>query len=198
MGCAIAGMHYTGMPVATVLTSEEHLTIGALDNVWLVAAVVLVTSIILGLLLVAAWVDRRFAEWNVDLTVTEQRFRSLFEHHPDAVYSLVRDGRFESVNPAAERITGYTVAEFIHRPSLRLVAHDDVERSRHHFVEALRGHPQHYEAAIIHKLGHEIHVQMTLVPMIVTGKVVGIFGIGKDVTERKQAAQLMHQALHDS
>ena len=199
MGAAITGMHYTGMPSSTVLMPNVEQGSGAFNRILLIATVILAASIIFSLSLIALWVVRRLATQDADLAASEQRFRSLFDHHPDAVYSIDRTGRFVRVNPASEQLTGFTAAEFIGQPSLRFVTREDLERSRHYFVEALRGQPQHYEASIRHKDGSVLNVQMTLVPMIVEDQIVGIFGVAKDITERRQAAaQLMHQALHDS
>lgn len=44
-----------------------------------------------------------------------------------------------------------------------------------------------------------LHLQLTLIPIIVEGSFVGIFGIGKDITKQKeQEKQVRHLAFHDS
>jgi len=55
--------------------------------------------------------ERRLAEDR--LLENEQRYRSLFDRHPDAVYSFDAEGRFVSANAACEGLTGYGLDELI-------------------------------------------------------------------------------------
>jgi PAS domain S-box-containing protein len=64
-----------------------------------------------------------------------------------------------------------------------------------HFRRAAAGEPQTYETAIVHKDGHRVDLQVTNLPIVVEGKVVGVYGIAKDITERKRAEQERTEAL---
>jgi len=47
---------------------------------------------------------------------SEERFRSISENSPDIIYALTREGTFSYVNPAWERIMGYSASETLGRP----------------------------------------------------------------------------------
>ncbi|HET8628398.1 MAG TPA: EAL domain-containing protein [Thermomicrobiales bacterium] len=132
------------------------------------------------------------------LAESEQRYRSLFDHNPDAVFSLDPAGRIVSANAAIEALTGYSVAEALALETAHLVAPDDHERIRRHFAEALAGRAQHVELALRHKRGRPVDAQVTLLPIRVDGRLVGVFGIAKDISARRAyEEQLQHQAFHD-
>lgn len=140
--------------------------------------------------------DRKQAERR--LQASEQQYRSLFDHNPDAVYSFDLNGDFTSANPACEDVSGYTPEELLRSSFEPLIVPEQRERIKEHFQHAAEGRTVRYEATIRHRDGHRVELQVTNVPMIVDGEVVGVFGIAKDVTElRRVQAELEHQALHD-
>ncbi len=138
------------------------------------------------------------------LEESEQRYKSLFEHNPDAVYSFDLEGNFLSGNPACEKISGYTVEELLQMSFVPLTVEEDLERTRQHFEKAVKGEPQNYEIAIIHKDGHRVELNITNTPIVVEGEIIGVYGIAKDVTERKRAEEALHRqneylgALHET
>jgi len=132
------------------------------------------------------------------LEESEQRFRSLFEHNSDAVYAVDLDGRFTMVNPAGERITGYGAAELVGAPYAHLMAPEELAEGDARFAQTLGGEALTYETAIVDRDGRRIELDVTSVPIVVDRDVVGLFGIAKDVTERRRLErELGHQATHD-
>jgi len=130
---------------------------------------------------------------------SEQRFRSLFEHNTDAVYAIDLRGRYTMVNPAAERITGFSRDELIGMSFASLMDPGDLAATEGHVSRAAAGEAQTYEAAILDRRGRRIELDVTNVPMVVDGEIVGVFGVAKDVTERRRLQrQLSHQATHDT
>jgi two-component system cell cycle sensor histidine kinase/response regulator CckA len=121
----------------------------------------------------------------------EQRFRAYFEHHPDAVYSLDLIGKFLNVNPACEKIFGYRSEELLRMSHHSLIIPEDKEKTLQYFEKAARGDPQTYEISVIHKNGQQVYLNVTNIPIIVESKIVGIYGIAKEITEHKQAEQEM-------
>lgn len=60
--------------------------------------------------------------------LSEQSYAALFEQHPDAVFTMGLDGRFTSVNPAFERLLGYSMEEFLHFTMPNVLAFEQHER----------------------------------------------------------------------
>jgi len=130
---------------------------------------------------------------------SEQRFRSLFEHNTDAVYAVDLDGRYTMVNPAGERITGYDAADIVGAHYRDLVTPDEVGHTARLFDRAASGEAVTYESSVLHRDGRRIELDVTNVPIVVDDEIVGVFGIAKDVTERRRLErQLGHQATHDA
>ena len=54
------------------------------------------------------------------LAESEERFRTIFELAPDAIYLIDLQGNFVDGNPAAEELIGYAKAELIGKSFLTL------------------------------------------------------------------------------
>jgi diguanylate cyclase (GGDEF)-like protein/PAS domain S-box-containing protein len=133
------------------------------------------------------------------VSMSEQRFRSLFDHNADAVYSFDVEGRFTAANPATERLTGYSAAELCGDTFTNLIAEEHRERTQHRFQLALGGDSQNYDTVVIARDGRRIELDVTNMPIVVDDSVVGVFGVAKDVTGRRRLErELSHQATHDS
>jgi PAS domain S-box-containing protein len=128
--------------------------------------------------------ERKRASWAFE--ESRQRYRSLFEKNPDAVFSIDTDGRFSSVNPAAERISGFSPDELHGTSFATLVAEDDLPRVQEHFAAALAGEPREFEVAILRKDGRRLELAVTAVPIVVHGEVVGVYAIAEDWTVQRR------------
>jgi PAS domain S-box-containing protein len=135
--------------------------------------------------------QRRAAE---QLIESEQRFRSLVDNTLDAVVSVDLEGRFLSVNPGAEVVSGFTAAELLGKPFIPLIVPEHAQLVQEHFQLALGGAPQTYEMTVLHKSGSRIQALATNVPIVVAGRVVGVFGVIKDVTVQRSLEEQLRQA----
>jgi two-component system, sporulation sensor kinase A len=127
----------------------------------------------------------------IEKTEKEQHYKSLFQHNPDAVFSFDLNGHYLSVNPAMEQLLGYREEEFIQKSFLPFVFEDDIEKTKKHFRLAASGTTQRYQTKTIHQNGSIIDVDVTNMPIMIDGEVVGVYGIAKDITSRKKADQAL-------
>ncbi|HEX3723222.1 MAG TPA: PAS domain S-box protein [Nitrolancea sp.] len=133
------------------------------------------------------------------LAESEQRYRSLFYHNPDAVFSLDPHGNCLTANRACERITGYSIDDILSTPWAALVVPEDLRRTLRHIARTAHGKPQAFEISVVRKSGEMVRLHITTLPIIVGGQIVGIYGIAKDETERRTLEErLAFQAFHDS
>ncbi|MEP6991318.1 MAG: PAS domain S-box protein [bacterium] len=133
------------------------------------------------------------------LEESEQRYRSLFDHHPDAVYWLDTAGTFLSANSACEATSGYRTEELVGGSFVPLILPEFLEATELHFRAAVAGVAQRYEVVIRHKDGHHVNLDVTNVPVVVGGQVIGVFGIARDLTgQRALEEQLRHSQKMDA
>ncbi|KAF0996111.1 EAL domain-containing protein [Geobacillus sp. TFV-3] len=142
--------------------------------------------------------SRDMERLHVRLQMSEQRYKSLFEHNTDIVYSTDLHGRLTSVNPAFEQVLGYKKEEILYTNSLKYIHSNDVSRATRYFYRALRGNVQTYHLELPTKSGERLLFQMKNIPIIVDGKKVGIYGIGHNITEQKKAEEkIAYLAYYD-
>ena len=130
------------------------------------------------------------------LESSEQQYRSLVEYNPDAVHTFDLNGRFTSANPAAAAVSGYTPGELRQMrdiPLQALLAPDVVDDTMVGFRATAEGRPQHFETAIINRYGERVDLQVATVPIVVDGRVVGVYSVSKDITEAKRAGRLLQE-----
>lgn len=134
----------------------------------------------------------------VELEISEQRYKSLFNYHPDAVFSVNADGYFTSVNRKGALLIGLTEDQIIGAYSLSFIDEAQQRTMAGHLDYLVRGETRSHELTF-RLTNTTLHLQLTLIPIIVEGSFVGIFGIGKDITKQKeQEKQVRHLAFHDS
>lgn len=141
----------------------------------------------------------QFRASQLQLIESEQRFKSLFEHHPDGIFIRDLTGKFVSANKALENMLGYSVAELQNTAVTSMVVPEQAEEVSHYFEEAKQGHPQKFKARIIRSDGTVIEVEAAYLPLVIDGKITGVHGIARDVTEAKMyQRQIEHLATHDA
>lgn len=132
------------------------------------------------------------------LEESEQRLRSLFEHHTDAVFARDLNGYFIEGNQALERLTQYSAAELQQLQRRSLVIPEEQARNGAHLDKALNGTPQNFRSSLRRKDGTVIEVDIAYVPTQVKGRVVGVYGIVRDITEAANYQRhIAYLASHD-
>ena len=128
------------------------------------------------------------------LEESEQRYRSLFDHHPDAVFSLGPNGEFLTANPMCGVISGYEPGELIGHSFAPLIAPELFDVVHERFRAAVAGTPQSYQAVIVNKDGQRVEIDVANIPILVGGRVVGVFGVAKDLTARNALEAQLRQS----
>jgi len=128
-----------------------------------------------------------------ELEENRQSYQSLFYASPDMVFSMDLNGVLLNANQSFLRILGYTAEQVKGMHYENFVEESTISNTKHYFELALRGNSQTYENVSIHKNGHHVMLQTTNIPIVVNDKIVGVHGIAKDITERKQAQKKILQ-----
>lgn len=134
------------------------------------------------------------------LAESEARFRRLAENARDVVYRLRLEPQwaFEYVSPATAEVVGWTPEELYADPSIIAKVFDPTyAQSIDRFGFPDESAPARF--AVRHRDGTRRWIENRATPVHdVSGRLVAIEGIARDVTERKEAEdRLAHQATHD-
>ncbi|RIW33245.1 PAS domain S-box protein [Bacillus salacetis] len=125
------------------------------------------------------------------LQKSNQHYQSLFNNNPDAVFEITRDGNLVALNPEGENIIGYTLKELKGQPLNFLIHDENKEDVGRMFNNTLDGIPEKFEMKILSKTKKERLLRCSLVPIIVDEKIIGVFGIGRDITHYRENEEMM-------
>ena len=121
------------------------------------------------------------------LTLNQERFRSLFEYHPDAIMALKSSGHISRVNVALEATTGYYGEQLINKPWTEIIAPECRDEADDVFRLASRGEATECDSFLLDRLGNRIDVQLKLVPLRVGEEIDGAYAIAKNVVAQRSA-----------
>jgi two-component system, cell cycle sensor histidine kinase and response regulator CckA len=130
-----------------------------------------------------------------ELRQSEERYRDLVENAYDLIYSHDLEGNYTSINKAVEQVTGYTREEALKMNLAQTVAPEYLEKAREMIARKLAGERSTaYELEIIAKDGRRIKIEVNSALIFQEGVPVGVQGIARDVTERKELEDQLRQA----
>lgn len=130
---------------------------------------------------------------------SKQMFKSLYEHHPDPIFTLDLHGNLLRVNNAGLTLLGYKTDELTKQSYDTLIYEEDFPIFKTALWQAAHGHSTSYDVRAYHKNRDIYHLQVTVVPIILHEHISGIYMMVKDVTESKrQEEQINFLAYHDT
>ena len=121
------------------------------------------------------------------------RYAAIVESSEDAIASGTLDGIIVSWNTGAQHMYGYTEAEAVGKP-ITMILPPELRDEEKKILETVRagGHISQFETVRVAKTGKRINVSLTISPIKdSSGRIVGVSGIARDITERKQAEQAL-------
>ncbi|WP_404360271.1 GAF domain-containing protein [Methylotuvimicrobium sp. KM1] len=127
----------------------------------------------------------------------EHRLKTLFETIPDFVWLKDHSGTFLACNPAIEKLFGVPVSEIIGKTDYDFVDSETANNFRaNDLAAAAAGKPVTNEETLTFSgNGRNIRVQTTKTPMYdANGKLIGVLGIARDISELKQQQALLAAA----
>ncbi|GAB3200133.1 PAS domain S-box-containing protein [Pontibacter aydingkolensis] len=120
-------------------------------------------------------------------------YKSLFEAHPDAVFSLDKQGYFKSLNRQFSLILGFPEDVLLRAHFTEFIVKNDLSLVRTMFLNATEGTAQTLEFRVTDADNIVKVIHVTLLPVYLQGSVIGVQGIGKDITETLFAEQLVKE-----
>ncbi len=190
-GCVTVGFSLAGIPyvvLVSLFTFDSIMPASTEQLLFLVPFIFLLNAnLVLGL--VPDLIGQKLAVKNV------QSYLSLFHHNPDTVFSVSSEGIITDVNKEVTRLLGYKPQQLI---GLHINHFLRDENQLVNMNEALTGASKLVETKLTNKKGETLDVKITIVRIVIDGKITGLYGIVKDITEQKRAEKKNHfLAYHD-
>jgi len=130
------------------------------------------------------------------LTNSEERYRALFDHSLELVYLHDFEGNFIDANDAALNLLGYKRQEISSLNFASLLSEEQIAKALEVLQELKDTSVQREitEFKLKRKDGNFVYVETKASVIYHDGKPYAIQGIGRDITERKQAEEKMKES----
>jgi len=129
------------------------------------------------------------------LARSEARYRTLVEVSPDSIFTLGPEGHITFMNQHALDAMGYAESDLMGAHFGRFLAPESRESGQAMFLRAIapEADPTLYQLHLVAKDGRVIDVDISVSQMREDGRVVGLLGIARDMTQRRQIQQELFQ-----
>ena len=141
--------------------------------------------------------EQRVAKRTAELSQERLLLRTLLDNLPDYVYAKNIEGRFVTTNLAVARQMGFSSPnEIIGKSDFDLFPHELAERYRAEELEMMQSGQGLYnhEGPTVDESKEEKNRWVSTTKVILRdaqGKIIGFIGIGRDITEHKQAEETL-------
>lgn len=125
------------------------------------------------------------------LKTSEEKYRTLVDQSPDGIFIIGLEGNFLSVNKAICKTLGYDEKELIAMNIWDIIPEKYKKLYKKRVEKIFKGEslmvPAEYEVEA--KDGRKYVIEIRSVPYIKEGKIVGLQGMARDITEKKRAEE---------
>jgi two-component system, sporulation sensor kinase A len=135
-------------------------------------------------------------ESRVLLEESEARYRLLAENAMDMITTHTLDGTYTYVSPACQRLLGRKQEELIGNTGYWMLHPDDEGAAWNGHGQLMQGScTATVQFRMRHKEGHYVWLETSCKSITdVTGKVVEIIGVTRDISERKKSEEMLRQS----
>ncbi len=121
---------------------------------------------------------------------------SIVESTEDSIVTVDFDGIITSWNRAAESLYGYSAREAIGTSLIKLTLPDNIKEVLANIDEIKHSQTvEVFDSVRVHKGGREMNLEVVMSPVKnASGQVIGVSTVARDVTERRQAQEVLRES----
>ncbi|MCD6297032.1 MAG: PAS domain S-box protein, partial [Deltaproteobacteria bacterium] len=126
------------------------------------------------------------------LQKSEERYRLHFENASDAIYTINKDLKIETVSPSAEDLLGFKEEELVGKSfsDVQVLAPEYREKAISEIMRVLGGERiLASEYGFIAKDGKRFFGEISGSPLIKNDEIIGMVSVARDITDRKKAEE---------
>ena len=133
------------------------------------------------------------------LLESEEKFRSLAENQHDVVWTVNENLEVDYISPSCFKMTGTTAEETSGKNPNEFYTEESYQRVIMKLAEERQKSANEMQPGVLeveqyHEDGHLFPVEITCMPVIIDNKFVGVQGITRDITERKNAEKALRES----
>jgi len=119
----------------------------------------------------------------------QSRYSDIFDEANDIIYTHDMEGYFTSINRTGEKISEYSREEALRLKVFDIIVPEYREEAARRIRQKIEKGTEftRYEVEIISKSGKRVPLEINSKILTVEGRPVGILGIARDITERREA-----------
>ncbi|PFJ06458.1 GGDEF domain-containing protein [Bacillus cereus] len=135
-----------------------------------------------------------------DLVKNQERFKSLYEYHPDPILTINSNGTVLNINQAGSMLLGKNSDELIGKECFSIFLDEDRSELEAALQEGKRCSSASLQLRVKNNNEKDIHFwYVTIVPIMIEGQTFGSYVMVKDITRmKKQQDEINYLAFHDT
>ncbi len=114
----------------------------------------------------------------------EQHYQALFNQNPDAVFSLNGEGNFVSANEKLTLLAETGLEELLKMNFRQFCDPDNLIEAEAYFENTWAGASPRFDLNVITAKNNRLILDVSLIPLKISGRTTGVYGIVKDITEK--------------
>jgi len=127
-------------------------------------------------------------------TESEKKYRALADNTLDVIYQLDRNGIVTYCSPSVKKMLGYTDKEVAGSTYTKFHTKEGLPKARRLMAGVLRGKTlSRFPFHLLCKNGSRLAVEMTAAPLIEHGRIIGLQGLIRDMTDTADAKKALKE-----
>jgi len=163
-----------------------------------IITLLLVAALSVGVGVIGVSFARLFRRQARQVSESEARYRGIFESSSDGIYILDLEGRAVAVNQTLLDWAGLRLDQVKGRSFLQFLKEESVDDAAALYQNVLQGERvAARDLTVTLASGRQLVLEISVAPMIVNQKMVGMVGVARDVTERQQMEARLERYAED-